>query len=93
MEAGPVERAIWSIYGWNHLIALQKPTLRAQIDYVEGAVEEITGTNPYQPSVVWYNSRQHPRFTADVIKATVWERHETAVLWDGLMYQYAEAAR
>ena len=90
MDAGPIERAVWSYYGWNRLIDAQHPTHRTQLEEIESAVEEITGTAPYDPSVVWFNSRPHQRLPADRIKATTWKHEETAIIWDAVTAMYAE---
>jgi hypothetical protein len=90
---GSVERAIWSLYGWSRLIESNHPTHRAQLESIERSVEEITDVRPTAPSVLWFNKRGHPRICADEIKAMPWVCHETAVLWDRICADYAEAAR
>ena len=92
-DAGPIERAIWSIHGWSRLITdSTPPTHTAQTEQIERAVEEITGSPPLEPSDSARNARPHPFRPADEIKATPWVYPETATLWDRITADY-EAAR
>jgi hypothetical protein len=93
-DAAKIERAVWSLNGWNRLISqLTPPTHTAQTEQIEQAVEAITGAPPWEPSDRARNARAHRRVSADEIKATPWVYPETALLWDNITAQYAEAAR
>ena len=61
------------------------------IEEVERVVAEITGTPLLPPSPHRFNARSHNEISADEIKATPWAYHETAVLWDRICADYAEA--
>jgi hypothetical protein len=93
-DADPLERAVWSLYGWNQIISQHPPTHRAQLEWVERTVEEIAGPMRHHTdsNVLWFRRRPHPRLYADQIKASPWKHEDTARLWDGLVSQHAEAA-
>jgi hypothetical protein len=90
-DAGSIERAVWSYYGWNRLIARQRPTHTAQLEQIETAVTAITG-RAFDALTAYRNQRHHPSHSADEIKATVWEHPLTATLWDHTNAIYQEAA-
>ena len=90
---GVIERAVWSLHGWSRLIESHRPTHRAQIELVEKAVRKITGIKPRLPEGTRINGRGHALVSADEIKATPWVHHETAVLWDRICVDYAEAGQ
>ena len=90
--SGPIERAIWSIFGWTRLIEKLKPTHTAKLASVERAVGEITGTMPIKSSsAAVLNARPHPTQSADEIKAMRWFHPETATFWDRISADYAAA--
>jgi hypothetical protein len=93
VEADPIERAIWSYYGWNRLIMRNRPTHNAQIENIESTVETIVGTKPKAPSIEWLNSRKHPNHSTDEIKSMTWIDPLTAVLWDHLQTMYEAMAQ
>lgn len=91
-DARPIERAVWSIYGWNELIRREcNPTHTTQLRDIRYAVYDITGRVP-DPLVGFRNDRPHRVYGADEIKATPWKCNATAQLWDRLVTDYEAAA-
>jgi hypothetical protein len=91
-DAGPIERAVWSLHGWAMLVRESGPTHIAQIEQVEESVEEITGV-PLAASTDDRNTRQHGTLSADQLNGRGWKHAGTESLWEGLVEMHTKAAR
>lgn len=85
-DAGVLERAVWSYYGWNKLIEKNQPTHHAQLEQVEPVIAKITNHDPIFMVVErdkrnsCRNGRPHPTFSLEEITATRWKYSQTADL-------------
>jgi len=94
-DAGIVERAIWSYYGWNALIGQRSaPTHRAQLEQIELAVARIVGgADPlfmamHPRAEASRHPRPHPSFCMAEIATMTWKYDKTAGLLKAIGNEY-----